>query len=35
MVDDALGALVAIGWWEDAVENHTAFLKSYAKFGGL
>jgi hypothetical protein len=29
-VDEALAALVAIGWWVDTVEHRSAFLKKYA-----
>jgi DNA-binding protein HU-beta len=33
-VDEALAALVALGWWADTVEHRAAFLKRYAQFGG-
>jgi|SRR5262249_8856842 len=33
-VDEALAALVALGWWADTMEHRAAFLKRYAQFGG-
>jgi hypothetical protein len=33
-VDEALAALVVLGWWADTVEHRAAFLKRYAQFGG-